>query len=674
MFIKQVKLKNYRQYRGETVIDLDISGDKNINVIVGSIGSGKTNISNAIQWCFYDKEPSLKDGIDFGILNINAFKDLEEEKTIDVSVEVVIELENGEKYSIERVKTIQKTNNREEIIYCSGGAQDGSKLKAYFHRTAKSKSASLDTDYPDSLINIQAPEKISEYFFFDGEKLDKYFTTSSKEKIKESIFSISQLDLLRNIDDKLGQVIKEYRQDVKGLFPELDEITTEINKTETELDDVKKNISQKHKILSDIKEKKVDTIREYKDFGGDAVKNILERNEQLKNDITTKEEGLLDLENEKSSFLITNGYLFWGMDALKDSLVYFEDARNKKLIPPNISPDFVENLLKTGQCICKTDISEKNKNKEPRKNIKELIKEISTGIAVMASELLSKEKDIIFIKENQLKTFFDKLESFNKPIKEYQGQIDRWHRELDNNISKPGVDKKGSKEKLEKMENFDQRISNLEEEADKLVGEIAVLEAKKDECIITLKSKKEEYEERVKKQNKGKQINNFIGFCEKAQACAVGIKTKIMDEIRLEISNKTEEYYKELHWKKEDIDISIDEDYQIFARQNGRDKFGAFSAGERAFLAMSFLIALNRVSGFNVPIIMDTTLGRISTEPRENFSKNIAKYLKGNQIILLFTEAEFSQEVKKNLMPAINRQYIINLPFSPLEAKIEKIK
>ncbi|MEM2146931.1 MAG: hypothetical protein QW279_16330, partial [Candidatus Jordarchaeaceae archaeon] len=81
--------------------------------------------------------------------------------------------------------------------------------------------------------------------------------------------------------------------------------------------------------------------------------------------------------------------------------------------------------------------------------------------------------------------------------------------------------------------------------------------------------------------------------------------------------------------------------------------------GERQVLALSFMAALNSVSGFDAPIIIDTPLGRISKEPKINIAKNLPNYLRGKQVTLLMTEEEYTPEVRERLRPNIAREYKI---------------
>jgi len=57
MFIKKIRLKNYRCYKkAEIKFGLDIKDKKNINLATGEIKAGKTTLFNAIGWCLYGIE------------------------------------------------------------------------------------------------------------------------------------------------------------------------------------------------------------------------------------------------------------------------------------------------------------------------------------------------------------------------------------------------------------------------------------------------------------------------------------------------------------------------------------------------------------------------------------------------------------------------------------------
>ena len=53
MQIESIKISNFRQFFHETKIKFSVSSLKNVTVIHGANGSGKTSLLNAFKWCFY---------------------------------------------------------------------------------------------------------------------------------------------------------------------------------------------------------------------------------------------------------------------------------------------------------------------------------------------------------------------------------------------------------------------------------------------------------------------------------------------------------------------------------------------------------------------------------------------------------------------------------------------
>ena len=71
------------------------------------------------------------------------------------------------------------------------------------------------------------------------------------------------------------------------------------------------------------------------------------------------------------------------------------------------------------------------------------------------------------------------------------------------------------------------------------------------------------------------------------------------------------------------------------------------------------MAALNTVSGFDVPIIIDTPLGRLGKIPKKNIANKLPNYLEGKQVIMLVTEEEYTEEVKKALCSRVGAEYKI---------------
>ncbi|MDJ0725148.1 MAG: hypothetical protein QNJ38_08565 [Prochloraceae cyanobacterium] len=97
------------------------------------------------------------------------------------------------------------------------------------------------------------------------------------------------------------------------------------------------------------------------------------------------------------------------------------------------------------------------------------------------------------------------------------------------------------------------------------------------------------------------------------------------------------------------------------------------SAGEKQLLAISFLWGLARVSGRNLPIAIDTPLGRLDSSHRNNL---VERYFPSasHQVILLSTDTEIGEQEVNMLrkQEAIASEYLLKYDNFKRQTKIEK--
>jgi DNA sulfur modification protein DndD len=96
------------------------------------------------------------------------------------------------------------------------------------------------------------------------------------------------------------------------------------------------------------------------------------------------------------------------------------------------------------------------------------------------------------------------------------------------------------------------------------------------------------------------------------------------------------------------------------------------SAGEKQLLAIAFLWGLARVSGRNLPVAIDTPLGRLDSSHRSNL---IERYFPSasHQVILLSTDTEISKSEVEKLREnqAIAREYLLKYDSSTRQTTIQ---
>jgi len=96
--------------------------------------------------------------------------------------------------------------------------------------------------------------------------------------------------------------------------------------------------------------------------------------------------------------------------------------------------------------------------------------------------------------------------------------------------------------------------------------------------------------------------------------------------------------------------IEIDEDFtfnlfDVYSEQC----IGSCSAAERALLAIAFTISLQKASGHESLLFIDTPIGRVDVKNRVNFINVLSDVALQKQVILTFTTSEFTQEIRSSI-------------------------
>lgn len=126
------------------------------------------------------------------------------------------------------------------------------------------------------------------------------------------------------------------------------------------------------------------------------------------------------------------------------------------------------------------------------------------------------------------------------------------------------------------------------------------------------------------------------------------IKNHITTNMRKEIQTMTWNIFDSKIWKRNTFGkIIIGDSYDISVyNKEGALMTGSLSATEQMALAYAFTLAIHQVSGKNCPLVIDSPLGRVSDDNRENMAKALLEVSKEKQIIMLFTSDEYSDSVK----------------------------
>ena len=643
-------------------IDIDFKKDNNdLHIFIGRNGSGKTNFMNAINWCLYADEPHLSKNSNeeldesekMPLVNLNALSEKSPGEKVKVEVELWIDIgsetvvfKRTMEYQVEKIGVEPKyldSNFEVQLHHKQGNVE-------FFEREEA-------RDYVERFV----PKNIREFFFFDGERLDKYFIDSTGDKIKKNTFDISRIDLLEKVGERLETLSRELTREASRNNPDLEKTNETFEKYGEALEEINKQIEECNKNITLSR----NIIRDIDDYLA-GIPDIEKEENELK--ILDKKGAEKQVKYEyqkqkKQDILMDYGILLNLWSTIKNTVDIINTKRENNELPPNINLELLEDILEKGVCkVCGRALDTISINK-----IEDTLNKItlSSSIAQKLIEIESPLK-MLLEKVNSLKKALEEVNKEIVDLEEEMEDIEERKNEINKKIS--GYDdreeiKKKYKERLDQKEVLE---SNIERRAT-LIAQKKNVEKEYDKA-------KEALAKALKMDQQIKNLTKQIEFCNKAINVIERSKNKIMNDVRLKIEKGTKEIFFNLIWKKDTFkDIVIDDNYNLkLYHVLDYECLDTISAAERELLALSFTLALHKVSGFEFPIIIDTPVARVSDTNRENFAKVLLKVCEMKQVILLFTPDEFSKNIEKTFTNEVCNKYKLN-PSNERETKLEVI-
>ena len=650
MRIEYIKLKNYRQYKDAKIDFPPFDKKRNFVVIQGESDAGKTNLLNAITWCLYGEEMHLvKRLAHLPIVNTPVLAELKPKGICEAEVEIQMRDEEDKKIIFRRRMSFQKLEGKPvPIPDPMSNEPDGSKFEM-IRQIGKDMRAVYDPSY---VLQTLIPEKINEYFFFDGERLNDYFRQTAGEKIKEAVFKISQLELLDKVIDHLNEKKRDFLKTSKELTPRAEEIKDLLGTYQKSLDEYKKDFKKLKLQRDDAVKNKKEISDKLKASSVPNIKELEEERIEVEGDLERLDDRIDALVKEKSDYIIDMAPAIFAHPTIVKTKKMISGRREAGEIPPDYKKNFIKKLLEKGKCICGTDISKKD---EHRKEVKRLLDECDE---------ISNITDVLIKVHAHLGSILEEFEEFSEKRIQLGREIKGFEKEREGKSKRLKIIKeKIGRCDVEEVKRLEKKLERYEKEIGEMDTEIGEKKVRIELTDKEIKKYENELNKEIKKVGKLEELRKILSFCDDGLEAAEKTKNEIMETTRKEIEEKTRKQFFGLIWDKEIYqDVRIDEDYNISViHQSGMKAIGSLGAAARQALALAFMAALNDISGFDVPIIIDTPLGRISGKPRKNIANNLPNYLEGKQVTLLATDQEYTSEVRERLSKRVAKEYEIEV-------------
>lgn len=663
MKLISLEIKNFRQYYGDIKIKFNEDPNKNFNIIRGVNGAGKTNLMNAITWCLYKNEDNINKSKTMPIINSKALEEAAIGDQVESYVRLVVGNEDPQ-YIFERkiVASVTEKISKNVVLSNYGPVPENVQVTPKFVVMSLKSGGKdwLEHSQPEYLINSLLPENVHSFFIFDGESLDELFKAESKTKIKESIRQVSQIELLDKAAKRLDSVRTALLRESRGMNPDVDRITRQIENEKNEKD---KLIIKMSALTNEItaNQSKLDKLKDIlRQNPIEPIQNLQKQEDDLTRAVEHAQRQLEDLQNKKTNHVLKWAPYAYLEEIIGNTLSLIQKKTDEGIIPSKIRRVLLDEIFNRGTCICGSSITSGN--------IKKHLEEIQANVAIseIEDELLEGKMMYLRPMKDSMQEHFSTLLELGKNIKDIQNeQLLPFSEQL-----------KEIKMKKQKIEDGDLlKIAAQESELEGFLKELAIkkslLQRDINDKEVVIKNLEKEYRTESGKNDKFKDINRKMEICQKSYDALTQIAYELMHEFREEIETKTSNYFLDLIWKKDAYTkVKVDDNFEFSViHKEGYNAIGALSAGERQVLALAFMAALKDSSGFEFPVIIDTPLGRISGAPRENIAENLPKYLKGTQVTMLVTDTEYTPNVRQKLLPYIGKEYDLHFEGTTTEIR-----
>ena len=635
MRIENIEIQNFRQYRNLSFKFPHVQGGNDLHIIYANNGVGKTNVLNAITWCLYDTEMHLGDkNTALAILNNQKVQELRQHlpeggNTIgDATVSILFSSDDAaEKIRFQRVGKFNVTN--EAVIPVN--------TEFSIMHFVDGEWNSIDSEEETlSLVKKNVPEEIHEYIFFDGEHLESYFKAGQFENIKNGIEELTQAKIIEKAETAFNkyltdilnpQIANSSVKDIASAQKELDKIQSAIDAAVASIDTLKTQINNCDDEIATL-----DNIISGHVHVSEKTARLKEVDgliETLKDEIAKKKAEMMVFAREYVQY-------FAMYPAIKSLYVYIQEQDKHGKLPPRIDKFLLKAIEEHKHClVCDQDLSDHSYS-----FIQELRKELE--VSSDTSALLNKTVVVLrqyLEKLSQYKAKSETLINEEKALRKQHNDYLEEEKQLNTylmNIPNTEAITKAIEDKKE-----------YRKKRDDIVAKKGVEEEHKKKLDNDLYNQSKVLKSLIEKNKQLEKINQQAEYCKKCRNVLKETRLDLLEESRREMEQETFDAFSRLLWKKDTFSkVEILEDYTFrLLDKYGSQTLGSCSAAERALLALSFTLALQKVSMHDSLLFIDTPIGRVDPDNRQNFVNTLCKIAKEKQVILTFTPAEYDDKV-----------------------------
>lgn len=652
MILKQVIIENFRQYYGQNTIEFAHGSSKNVTVIHGENGSGKTALLTALIWGFYGRELKLPNPE--SIFNNKAVQENTNNKN-DLITAVQIKFEHNDyEYELRRM-LYAKFDSEHNMLNLPKNKTINQKVELTKRNVATNQSTKIrDISYE---INRILPYKLHTFFFFDGERMDHLGKKEAYSEIRDSIKRMMGLELFDNSIEHLSKTIIKLRDEVsKNVKSELSDKYLRINQLEDEKIKKKQQLTETRQELSAAQS-------ELK-----SIENALRNGEETRTFQVTRDHLVESIKETKNAFdekinelrilLSRSSHLAFSTLPMK-RFQRIASTNDQDSIEKLIHPDLIPSLMSKGKCLCGQELE-------------------TTSIASL--EKVQQEVLNLSSSKNEMNQLYFRLSGWEVARSHFYTEIRRLvseREELRENLRGLEDELREIEERMKASSRNIENSSNLIERESSIRTAIVKAEAAIESLLRSIEeiSKEEELlNKEVSKLTKAEErqlkLQLALESATKVKNTLIGLLKLRESQVKTELEEKIKLTYSQL--LRKDYPISLTDNYELLVSDVNGGSIG-LSQGESQITSLAFIGAIVDLTreykdkekghaldedlklGNIFPLVMDSPFGALDADHRSRVATNLPKL--SDQIVVIVSTSQWRGEVDEAINHRIGKSY-----------------
>lgn len=346
MIIKSITLENFRQYKNINTIEFSTDPEKNVTVILGVNTSGKTTIIQAFNWCLYETTSFKSKEM---LLNSELAAALPPEGYANVRVRIVLVHDN-----------IEYTISRSQRFTCTsiGKVRGDRTVLSVNCKESNGNSFPIASYECSNTINKILPPGLSDYFFFDGERIQDI---NNKKDVVSAVRGLMGLDVVKVAVDHLDpnkptSVVRKLRNELNiGSDADSKRYSDELTKLIENLDNAKSRLNS---IEQEIEYAKGERVRLADILRGTAeVRELQKSRDRLSQNISGASSGYKSSQVRLFDDFNRDyfGYFILPLIGRVKSVLAGSNKQIEGI--PEMNAKAIDYILARKKCICGCDLS-----------------------------------------------------------------------------------------------------------------------------------------------------------------------------------------------------------------------------------------------------------------------------------------------------------------------------